>query len=56
MAAALLGAEDAARGLVDAVLAGERYVVSHGDLRAAVDERSAGLRQAAVSAVERHPA
>jgi NAD(P)-dependent dehydrogenase (short-subunit alcohol dehydrogenase family) len=56
MAAALLGAEEAASGIVDAVLAGERYVVSHGDLRAAVDERSAGLRQAAVAAVERHPA
>jgi NAD(P)-dependent dehydrogenase (short-subunit alcohol dehydrogenase family) len=56
MAAALVSAEEAASGVVDAVLAGTPYVVTHGDLRAAVDDRAAGLRDAANAAVERHPA
>jgi len=39
--------EDAARHVIDALLAGERYIVTHGDLVEAVDSRSAALRRAA---------
>lgn len=42
--------EDAARRVIDALLAGERYVVTHGDLVEAVDSRSAALRRAAEAA------
>ena len=40
----------AAAGVVEALLAGERYVVTHGNLVAAVDERAAELRRAADAA------
>jgi NAD(P)-dependent dehydrogenase (short-subunit alcohol dehydrogenase family) len=55
IAAALVSAEDAASGVVDAVLSGTPYVVTHGDLRAAVDERAARLRSAAHAAVVEDP-
>lgn len=46
MAGMLATAEDAAPGVVEAVLAGEPYVVTHGDLAAAVVARSAQLTEA----------
>ena len=42
--------EDAVRSVMDAVLAGERYVVTHGDLVTAVDSRCKDLRRAAEAA------
>ena len=50
MTAALATPEDAARGVLTALLAGEPYVITHGDLVGAVDTRSALLRQAAEAA------
>ena len=50
MAAMLATPEDAATGVVEAILAGERYVITHGDLTGAVDARSAELRRAAEAA------
>ena len=47
MMRALASPEDAARRVVDALLAGERYVVTHGDLVDAVESRCAELRRAA---------
>jgi NAD(P)-dependent dehydrogenase (short-subunit alcohol dehydrogenase family) len=43
----LASPEDAARRVLDALLAGERYVVTHGDLVDAVASRNAELRRAA---------
>jgi NAD(P)-dependent dehydrogenase (short-subunit alcohol dehydrogenase family) len=45
--------EDAARDVIDAVLAGQRYVVTHGDVVAAVESRNQELRRAAVTARDR---
>lgn len=42
--------EEAAGNIADAVLAGERYIVTHGDLVGAVDGRGELLRQAAIVA------
>ena len=42
--------ETAAANAVDAILAGERYIVTHGNLVDAVDTRSAALREAAARA------
>jgi NAD(P)-dependent dehydrogenase (short-subunit alcohol dehydrogenase family) len=50
LAEGVVTADEAAAGVVDAVLAGERYVVTHGDLAHAVDARSAELRKAAATA------
>jgi len=50
MMRALASPEDAAASVIDAVLAGERYVVTHGDLVDAVATRCAALRTAAESA------
>ena len=50
MAAMLATPEDAAAGVVEAILAGERYVITHGDLTGAVDARAAELRRAAEAA------
>ena len=47
MAAALATPEDAASGVIDAVLADEPYIITHGDLVAAVSDRSAKLLAAA---------
>jgi NAD(P)-dependent dehydrogenase (short-subunit alcohol dehydrogenase family) len=55
MAAALATAEEAARGVVDAVLAGARYVITHGDLVDAIDDRASRLRSAARAAVVEEP-
>lgn len=55
MAAALVSAEEAAQGVVDAVLAGARYVITHGDLAGAIDERASRLRSAAHAAVVEDP-
>jgi len=44
--------EEAARRVVDAILAGERYVVTHGDLVSAVETRDTALRRAAEAARE----
>ncbi len=50
MAAMLATADDAAAGVIEAVLADEPYVITHGDLTAAVATRSAKLTRAAGSA------
>lgn len=50
MAAMLAGPEDAAAGVIEAVLAGEPYVITHGDLTTAVADRSADLARAAEAA------
>jgi hypothetical protein len=50
MASMLATPEDAAAGVVEAVLAGEPYIVTHGDLTEAVAARSAALTRAAESA------
>jgi NAD(P)-dependent dehydrogenase (short-subunit alcohol dehydrogenase family) len=50
MATMLATPEDAAAGVVEAVLAGERYVVTHGDLVEAVTARSTELARAAAAA------
>jgi NAD(P)-dependent dehydrogenase (short-subunit alcohol dehydrogenase family) len=50
MASALATPEDAASRVLDAVLAGEPYVITHGDLVAAIDRRGAQLRGAAEAA------
>jgi short-subunit dehydrogenase len=47
MAVGPLPPEEAAARGVEAILAGERYVVTHGDLVRAVDARGADLRTAA---------
>jgi NAD(P)-dependent dehydrogenase (short-subunit alcohol dehydrogenase family) len=50
MAAMLAMPDDAAAGVIEAVLAGEPYVITHGDLVAAVRSRSAMLSRAAEAA------
>ena len=50
MAAMLATPEVAAAGVIEAVLAGERYVITHGDLVDAVAARSAMLTRAAETA------
>ncbi|WP_426574620.1 SDR family NAD(P)-dependent oxidoreductase [Aquihabitans sp. McL0605] len=50
MAEMLATSDDAAAGVVEAVLAGEPYVITHGDLTEAVATRSAALQRAATSA------
>ena len=50
MAAMLAMPEDAATGVVEAILAGDPYVITHGDLTAAVATRAAALAAAAESA------
>jgi NAD(P)-dependent dehydrogenase (short-subunit alcohol dehydrogenase family) len=52
LAESVLAPEDAARRVVDAILAGEPYIVTHGDLRAATTTRSAQLLRAAEAALE----
>jgi len=52
MVATIATPDDAARHVIDALLAGARYVVTHGDLVEAVTARGAALRQAAESAIE----
>jgi NAD(P)-dependent dehydrogenase (short-subunit alcohol dehydrogenase family) len=49
MITALATPEDASRGVLDALLAGERYVITHGDLVGALDGRSEQLRRAALA-------
>ncbi|MBL7502361.1 SDR family NAD(P)-dependent oxidoreductase [Frankia sp. CN7] len=48
--------DEAAGNVIDALLAGERYIVTHGDLVDAVSTRGAELDQAAVAARDRRPA
>jgi NAD(P)-dependent dehydrogenase (short-subunit alcohol dehydrogenase family) len=50
MAAMLATPEEAATGVIEAVLAGERYVITHGDLTAAVVARAEALTAAAEAA------
>jgi NAD(P)-dependent dehydrogenase (short-subunit alcohol dehydrogenase family) len=50
MAAMLATPEAAAAGVIEAVLAGERYVITHGDLVDTVNARSAMLARAAENA------
>ena len=50
MVADIATPEDAARRVLDALLAGERYVITHGDLVEAIDTRTAELRRAADAA------
>ncbi len=47
MASGIVTPEEAAERSIDGVLAGERYIVTHGDLLDAVSARSAALRDAA---------
>jgi NAD(P)-dependent dehydrogenase (short-subunit alcohol dehydrogenase family) len=53
MASMLATPEDAADGVIEAILAGERYVITHGDLCGAVAARSAELTRAAAAARDR---
>jgi hypothetical protein len=50
MAAMLATPHEAATGVIEAVLAGDAYVITHGDLTTAASERSAALSRAAKSA------
>ena len=50
MASMLATPEDAAAGVIEAILADEPYVITHGDLTAAVAARAAGLTRAAETA------
>jgi NAD(P)-dependent dehydrogenase (short-subunit alcohol dehydrogenase family) len=50
MASMLATPEDAADGVIDAILAGQRYVITHGDLTSAVAARAADLALAADAA------
>jgi NAD(P)-dependent dehydrogenase (short-subunit alcohol dehydrogenase family) len=50
MAAALATPEDAAAGVIDALLSGTRYVITHGNLVPAITTRTAALTSAATSA------
>lgn len=50
MASMLATPEDAAAGVVEAVLAGEPYIVTHGDLTDAVSSRATALARAAEAA------
>jgi NAD(P)-dependent dehydrogenase (short-subunit alcohol dehydrogenase family) len=50
MAQDVIAPAEAATGVIDALLAGERYVITHGDLLDAIDTRSADLRRAAEAA------
>ena len=50
MASAVATSQDAASGVIEAILAGERYVITHGDLVQAIEERSARLSTAAEEA------
>ena len=50
MASMLATPEDAAAGVIEAVLAGEPYVITHGDLTEAVATRSEALTRAAEAA------
>lgn len=50
MAEMLATPEDAAANIIDAVLTGQRYAISHGDLTTAVSARSAALAAAAEQA------
>jgi NAD(P)-dependent dehydrogenase (short-subunit alcohol dehydrogenase family) len=52
MAATLATPEDAARRVIDAVLADERYIVTHGDLVEAIASRAAALTRAAETVAE----
>ena len=56
MAAMVATPEDAARSVLDAVFAGEPYVITHGDLVGAVDGRASALRRAAEAARQAPPA
>lgn len=51
MAAAIATAEDAAAGVVEAVLAGDEYVITHGDLVLPIERRHAALIGAATRGV-----
>ena len=50
LAEAVVTPEDAARRVVDAIVEGEPYVITHGDLVDAIDRRCADLRRAAQAA------
>jgi hypothetical protein len=47
MTSMLTTADDAAAGVIEAVMAGEPYVITHGDLTGAVEARAARLIRAA---------
>jgi NAD(P)-dependent dehydrogenase (short-subunit alcohol dehydrogenase family) len=50
MTAMVATPEEAAAGVLEAVLAGERYVITHGDLVPAIESRCSDLRRAAEAA------
>ncbi len=52
LARAVVAPEDAARRVLDAILADEPYVITHGDLLEATTARAAKLRRAAEAALE----
>jgi hypothetical protein len=45
--------DDAAAGVIEAILAGERYVITHGDLAGPLTARSTELVRAAEAARDR---
>jgi hypothetical protein len=51
MASMLATADDAAAGVIEAVLADEPFIITHGDLTEAVAARSAKLARAAEAAL-----
>jgi len=50
MTAMVATPEEAASGVLEAILAGERYVITHGDLVGAIESRCSDLRRAAEAA------
>jgi len=53
MTAMLATPDDAAAGVIEAILADERYIITHGNLTGAVAARSANLTRAAIEARDR---
>lgn len=55
LAAAVVTPEDAAKGVIEAILAGARYIITHGNLRDAVADRAGRLATAAAVALHDDP-
>ena len=50
MTTTLATPDEAAEGVIEAILAGHRYIITHGDLTAAIEDRHTELRRAADAA------
>jgi NAD(P)-dependent dehydrogenase (short-subunit alcohol dehydrogenase family) len=50
MTTTLATPDEAADGVIEAILAGDRYIITHGDLTAAIEDRYTELRRAAQAA------